>query len=173
MTPSKRLATAVNTSAGWVGLARTELGLRRCTLYKSTKRDALADLGEGWETVDDGTDALLKKAERLVRDHASGKRIKADIKLDLTGIPPFTRKALEACHAIPYGETRTYGDLATAAGSPKAARAAGQAMANNPIPILIPCHRVVGSDGNLTGFAGGTEGLGMKEAMLAKEGVTA
>ena len=69
---------------------------------------------------------------------------------------PFMKKCWAACRNIPYGETRTYGELAKAAGSPKAARAAGQAMRHNPMPIITPCHRVIASTGKLHGFAGKT-----------------
>ena len=86
-----------------------------------------------------------------------------------TDIPPFTQKAREACRSIPRGEARTYRWLAEQAGNPSASRAAGRAMATNPVPLLVPCHRVVGSNGNLTGF-GGSRGLSLKEQLLAMEG---
>jgi len=72
----------------------------------------------------------------------------------------------EVARAIPRGETRTYGQIARQVGSPRAARAVGQAMANNPWPVIVPCHRVLGSDGRLTGFGGGLE---MKRRMLEME----
>ena len=87
----------------------------------------------------------------------------------LTDMPRFTQKAREACRSIPRGETRTYRWLADQAGNPSASRAAGRAMATNPVPLLVPCHRVVGSNGNLTGF-GGSRGLSLKERLLAMEG---
>lgn len=80
---------------------------------------------------------------------------------------PFGRRVYEAVAAIPAGRSRTYGDIARQLGRPGAARAVGRAMATNPFPVIIPCHRVVGSDGSLTGFAGGVE---MKAAMLEMEG---
>jgi methylated-DNA-[protein]-cysteine S-methyltransferase len=88
--------------------------------------------------------------------------------VDVSGQPPFLRAALLAARGICYGQVRTYGWLAGAAGTPKAARAAGQAMSRNPIPLLIPCHRVVGAGGRLTGFGGG---LPLKRALLELEGV--
>jgi methylated-DNA-[protein]-cysteine S-methyltransferase len=74
--------------------------------------------------------------------------------LDWTATPPFQRQVLELCFAIPSGHTRTYGQLAYQSGSPKAARAVGGAMARNRWPLIIPCHRVVGGTGNLTGYSG-------------------
>jgi methylated-DNA-[protein]-cysteine S-methyltransferase len=90
--------------------------------------------------------------------------------VDLTVQPSFLRRALTAARGIPRGQVRSYAWLAAAAGNPRAARAAGQAMARNPVPIIIPCHRVVASDGSLGGFGGG---LGMKRRLLALEGVRA
>jgi len=88
--------------------------------------------------------------------------------VDLSELPPFFRRALLAACSIPYGQTKSYGWVAARAGSPTAARAAGQAMARNPIPLVIPCHRVLGAAGALTGFGGG---LATKRALLELEGV--
>ncbi len=89
----------------------------------------------------------------------------------------FMQKCWTACRNIPYGETRTYGELAKAAGSPKAARAAGQAMRHNPIPIITPCHRVIATSGKLHGFAGKTnlksKELKIKHYLLQLERITA
>ncbi len=83
-------------------------------------------------------------------------------------LDPFDARALAAARKIPYGQVRTYGWLAEAAGRPGAARAAGQAVARNPFPIIIPCHRVIAADGRLGGFGGGLE---MKRKLLELEGV--
>jgi len=83
------------------------------------------------------------------------------------GSTPFGRRVYETVAAIPAGQSRTYGDIARQLGHPGAARAVGRAMATNPFPVIIPCHRVVGSDGSLTGFGGGVV---MKAAMLEMEG---
>ncbi|MBM3956898.1 MAG: methylated-DNA--[protein]-cysteine S-methyltransferase [Gemmatimonadetes bacterium] len=89
-----------------------------------------------------------------------------DLPVDTADAPPFFKRAWTACRSIPAGETRSYGWLAAAAGSPGAARAAGQSMARNPAALAIPCHRVVASDGSLHGFGGGLE---MKARLLALE----
>jgi methylated-DNA-[protein]-cysteine S-methyltransferase len=88
--------------------------------------------------------------------------------VDLEAIPPFLRQVLLATRAIPFGQLRTYGWLAAQTGRPGAARAVGQAMARNPLPIIIPCHRVVASNGGLGGFGGGLE---LKRKLLSLEGV--
>ncbi len=93
--------------------------------------------------------------------------VKAGVRYSLEGLPEFSRKVLSACARIPAGQVRTYAELAKAAGRPKAARAVGQVMAMNPVPLVVPCHRVVGSNRSLTGFGGG---MAWKEALLASEG---
>lgn len=90
-----------------------------------------------------------------------------DLPVSLTGLSAFTRAVLLACRAIPYGETRSYGELAASLGRPTAARAVGGALGRNPVPLVIPCHRVVGHAGDLTGFTGG---LHWKRALLTHEG---
>ncbi len=87
--------------------------------------------------------------------------------MDLTLTTPFTRRVLEAACAVPYGMTATYGAMAAAAGNPAAARAAGRALGSNPIPIVVPCHRIVGTSGRLTGYTGG---IHRKVSLLQLEG---
>lgn len=111
-----------------------------------------------------------QKIGRQIKDYLAGKSNSFETKLDIDYLPPFKRKALRAAYKIPYGKVITYGELAKKAGSPKASRAAGQAMATNPIPIVIPCHRVVGASGHLTGYGGG-DGIEFKKALLEMEGV--
>ena len=89
------------------------------------------------------------------------------IALDFEGAPPFHRAAWEACRQIPLGETRSYAWLAAAAGRPRASRAAGQAMAKNWVPVVVPCHRVIGSSGGLHGYGAG--GLEVKARLLQVE----
>jgi O-6-methylguanine DNA methyltransferase len=90
-----------------------------------------------------------------------------EIGLDLSGVTPFFSAAWNACRSIPPGETRSYAWLAAEAGSPLAMRAAGQAMARNRFSLIIPCHRVIASDGGLGGYGGG--GLGVKARLLQME----
>lgn len=99
---------------------------------------------------------LLTEAARQLDAYFSGRRRQFDLPLAPAGTP-FQQKVWQALRAIPYGETRTYKEIALQAGSPRACRAVGQANHRNPIMILIPCHRVIGADGRLTGFAYGTD----------------
>ena len=94
--------------------------------------------------------------------------IPSDIRLKMKTYSPFYQKVWSACARIPRGQTRTYGWVARSIGHPKAARAVGQALAANPFAPTIPCHRVVGSDGKLTGYSG-TGGLRQKQQLLDKE----
>lgn len=117
--------------------------------------------------LQNGADAeVLGRALRQIREYMEGRREAFDIPLRLSGTP-FQKKVWEALCTIPYGETRTYGEIARQVGSPKGARAVGAACGSNPVMILVPCHRVVGSTGKLVGFGGG---LSMKEHLLALEG---
>lgn len=97
---------------------------------------------------------ILTKAESQLAEYFAGKRQHFDLSLDPQGTP-FQRAVWDALLAIPYGETRSYGQLARQLGNPNATRAVGAANGRNPLSIVVPCHRVVGSTGKLTGFAGG------------------
>jgi methylated-DNA-[protein]-cysteine S-methyltransferase len=94
-----------------------------------------------------------------------------DVPVDLSHLTAFQLKVVRACRKISRGKTRTYGDLAAAAGSPGASRAVGSVMANNRLPIVVPCHRVVGAGGSIGGFSA-PDGLDMKRRMLALEGLS-
>jgi methylated-DNA-[protein]-cysteine S-methyltransferase len=109
---------------------------------------------------------VLIKAERQITDYFAGKRRSFSVDIDMQGTS-FQKQVWEALLAIPFGETRTYGDLAKQLGRPQAARAIGAASGKNPLSIIVPCHRVVGSSGRLTGFAGG---LDAKARLLELEG---
>lgn len=112
-----------------------------------------------------GETPLLQRAAQQLREYFAGRRQAFDLPLSPRGTP-FQCRVWEALQKIPYGETCTYKDLAIAVGSPKGFRAVGMANHCNPIAILIPCHRVVGTNGSLTGYAGG---LDMKAALLKLE----
>lgn len=111
---------------------------------------------------------LAPIAEQL-RAYFDGTRIGFDIPLDLKRLTPFQLSVLQTARRIPPGSTWTYGQVAQAIGKPKASRAVGQALGRNPVPIVIPCHRVVASDGSLGGYSGGG-GLESKRRLLVLEG---
>jgi methylated-DNA-[protein]-cysteine S-methyltransferase len=109
---------------------------------------------------------VLLEAERQLSEYFGGRREAFDLPLDVAGTP-FQRRVWKALRTIPFGETRSYGQIAAQIGSPRAVRAVGAANGRNPLPIVAPCHRVIGSNGTLTGFAGGLE---TKAQLLALEG---
>lgn len=105
------------------------------------------------------------EARRQLLEYFKGERKEFDLPLNLNGTE-FQLRVLEELQRIPYGETTSYGDIAKRIGRPKAMRAVGAANGRNPVPIIVPCHRVIGSSGDLTGFGGG---LAAKEALLRLE----
>jgi methylated-DNA-[protein]-cysteine S-methyltransferase len=113
-----------------------------------------------------GPASLVARVREQLADYFAGRRRAFDLPLDLAGTE-FQRRAWLALAEIPYGETRTYAEQARLLGLAHGARAVGSANARNPVPIVIPCHRLVGSTGNLTGYAGG---LDRKEQLLRFEG---
>ena len=108
---------------------------------------------------------VLVKAESQIAEYFARKRSKFSLPLDMRGTP-FQKQVWQALLAIPFGQTRTYGDLAKQFGKPQAARAVGAATGRNPLSIIVPCHRLIGSSGKLTGFAGG---LDVKRRLLELE----
>ncbi len=114
-----------------------------------------------------GRDSLLAEALEQLRAYFAGRRTSFDLPLRLE-VLPFTGAILQALDAIPFGSTTTYGRLAALVGRPRAARAVGQAVGANPLPIVIPCHRVLAGDGSLGGFGGG---LPWKRFLLKLEGI--
>jgi methylated-DNA-[protein]-cysteine S-methyltransferase len=113
--------------------------------------------------------ARLDEVRRELDEYFEGLRHGFDLKVDLSLIKtPFAKRLLQATARIPFGETRTYRDMATAAGNPLAVRAAGNALGHNPIPIVVPCHRVLRTGGSIGGYTGG---LDRKVKLLATEGI--
>jgi methylated-DNA-[protein]-cysteine S-methyltransferase len=104
---------------------------------------------------------------RQLDEYFSGQRRRFELEVDLSAAAPFSRTVLERLAKIPHGEVTTYGALARAAGHPRAARAVGTVMNRNPVPIVLPCHRVIGADGRLVGYGGG---LDRKRVLLTLEG---
>lgn len=122
-------------------------------------------VGESWREDPDA--APLAECARQLRDYFEGKRQSFDLPVAPTGTP-FQKRVWQEIACVPFGETVTYAVLATRAGAPGAARAAGAATGRNPVSIVVPCHRIVGTDGRLTGYAGG---LNRKAQLLEIEGV--
>ena len=119
----------------------------------------------GWP-VDD-QHPVLRQAVRQLDEYFAQERTAFDLALDLRGGTAFQQAVWQALRAIPPGQTRSYGEISRRIGKPRAVRAVGAAVGRNPVSIVVPCHRVMGADGSLTGYAGG---LDRKTALLALEG---
>jgi methylated-DNA-[protein]-cysteine S-methyltransferase len=155
----------VETALGWVAFAETERGVRACSLPHSSAEKALAAVGA--ETGTAVSPAQHELAGLLVRYYGGESVDLSGVPLDLPRASAFTARVREVVRAIPRGETLSYGQVAARAGSPRAARAVGQVMATNPVPPLVPCHRVLASGGALGGYGGG---LPLKRRLLECEG---
>jgi methylated-DNA-[protein]-cysteine S-methyltransferase len=157
----------VDTELGVFGLASSERGLRALYLPdESVSHEAAFRRSFRGDDLqpDDGHNA---EAERQLLEYLAGERHVFELALDPVGTP-FQRQVWDALYAIPYGEVTTYGEIARRVGDPKLARAVGAANGANPIAVILPCHRVIGSDGSLTGYGGG---LPLKRKLLELEGV--
>ncbi len=137
---------------GHLKLVGSDAGLAG-VLWEFDRAKRVPHLQNALEQVDH---PVLLESKRQLEEYFQGKRKRFNLQLDFVGTA-FNRSIWDALLAIPYGETRTYGEIANEIGSPRAMRAVGAANGRNPISIIAPCHRVIGSNGKLTGFAGGLE----------------
>ena len=158
------------TSLGWMGVLASESGLRRTTLPQESPDLCFSLLGPEVEDATNDPERFEGIRARLVTHFEGAPDSFEDLPLDVEDASQFYRAAWRACQSIPHGETRTYQWLAKRAGNSRAPRAAGQSMARNRLPIIVPCHRVIGSDGRLTGFGKGAGQLDLKQRLLNAEG---
>ena len=156
---------AVQTTIGRLWIAVSGRGLCRIE-FDGPEDEFLAGLRRKYGVEPARDNVAIEQARSQVLEYLAGNRVSFDLPLDLEGVSPFHREALAACASIPYGQTRTYAELARELDKPGGARAVGNAMARNPIPLAIPCHRVLRSDGSLGGFGGG---LSVKKHLLELE----
>jgi methylated-DNA-[protein]-cysteine S-methyltransferase len=165
--------TVVGTDIGPLLLAATREGLVHVVFHvtDAVREKALGRLAErlGSEPVEAPDSPLLAEAIRQVEAYFAGARRDFELPLDWSLVSGFNRQVLRAlASGVPYGTVVGYGDLAGRVGQPGAAQAVGAAMGANPLPVVVPCHRVVESDGGIGGFGGGLE---TKRKLLALEGV--
>ncbi len=153
---------------GWVALAASNRGLRLLSLPVRSQESALRGLHRHYhDAALAADDAFLAGVCRQIQEYFSGLRRDFAIETDLRGRTTFELSVWAVAARIVYGETRTYGWIAgQVGGGPGVAQAVGAALGSNPLPLIIPCHRVIGSDGGLHGFAGG---LALKARLLALE----
>ncbi|MGQ9518167.1 MAG: methylated-DNA--[protein]-cysteine S-methyltransferase [Anaerolineae bacterium] len=155
----------LDTPIGRLWVAVSPNGLCRIGL-KSSEEDFVSALQKVYGQKPVRSASATAKARQQLQEYFAGQRRHFDLVVDLDQVTPFQRDVLIACLRIPFGETRTYAELARAAGKPNAFRAVGMAMAKNPIPLVIPCHRVIHSDQGLGGYGGGID---MKQWLLQHE----
>jgi methylated-DNA-[protein]-cysteine S-methyltransferase len=154
-----------STATGWCGVAGTRAGLRLIVLPSTRRRDAELQIRKAAGGMVHSPERFADLRRRL-RAYFNGRDVDFPDELDLEGATFFQRKVWQAARLIPRGETRSYAWLAGRIGQPRAARAVGQALGRNPLPVIVPCHRVLASDGGLGGFSGG---LDMKRLLLGLE----
>ena len=158
--------TIFRTAWGYFGFVAR--GKRLISTYLPQRGEDLDPaIRDAWPLAIEDREAL-PRFRRNVVDYFEGKPAKFAVDIDLSEVPTFQRMVLEACGRIPYGKTASYVDLARAVGNPGAARAVGGAMAHNPLPLVVPCHRVVRSDGSLGGFSS-PRGIKDKKRLLHLE----
>jgi methylated-DNA-[protein]-cysteine S-methyltransferase len=160
-TTKRQVSKTVNSPVGRLTLVASDDGL--AAILWANDRPGRVPLHI---EAEDDDHPVLVETERQLNEYFAGARQAFTVKLDVAGTA-FQRKVWRALLTIPFGETRSYGQIAAQIGSPAAVRAVGAANGRNPVSIIAPCHRVVGSTGKLTGFAGGLE---VKAHLLALEG---
>lgn len=165
--------TNIHGLVGPIGLVWGERGIHFLTFPEGSETATRARLaGHFPEAVEAPLDANARtwvaRIDRMLAQETSAPDDLADLPLVFDGVPHFNKRAYDLARRIPPGETRTYGEIATALGSPGAARAVGQAMGKNPIPIIVPCHRVLAAGGKMGGFSG-AGGLATKRVLLSLE----
>jgi len=166
-------AAAFKTDWGWIGVLATAHGIAAVTLPCRNRHAAEEQLQKARpfpiHFAQRGTgDRHVQVAKSAILAYLHGKRQEFDLPLDFHGRTVFHQKVWETLRRIPYGRVRSYGWVARKVGKPQAARAVGAACGANPLPLVVPCHRVVAGDGSLGGFAGG---LKLKKRLLVLEGV--
>jgi methylated-DNA-[protein]-cysteine S-methyltransferase len=175
--PADVTAAVISTELGWVAVAHENGVVTGIVFGHVDSRQAVAALRRHLDVAsrdfdllatEDHPPAIVDLVARLTA-FAAGESVDFDdVRIDQRHLTPFGRRIQQACRRIPRGETRSYGELAAAAGSAGAARAVGQAMARNRYPLVVPCHRVLASGGGIGGFSS-PQGLEMKRRLLALE----
>jgi methylated-DNA-[protein]-cysteine S-methyltransferase len=159
--------TAIPGLHGSVGIVACPQGLRKVILTGRDVDETCRRLAREYPEArrDDG---LLASFRRQLRAYFAGEPVRFTVRVDLAGLTDFQKRVLAVCAEVGYGQTITYGELARRIGKPRAGRAVGAALGRNPVPLAIPCHRVVGCNGGLGGFSA-EQGIRMKRRLLELE----
>ncbi len=163
-----RRAMIFHSPWGWMGISESSKGIDAIVLPKRSKRAVESALSAQLNgTLHQGESARLEAARRQLFDYIAGRQNAFDVSLDLSQGTAFQRKVWRTLQRVPYGKLRSYQWIAARVGGPQYARAVGNAVGANPLPIVVPCHRIVAHDASLGGFSGG---LSMKRRLLSLEG---
>lgn len=155
-----------DTCLGWMGIIGSSLGITKVILPKRLKEEVLLQGGDHYTLVKEIDFVISSDLLQRLRHYFAGEPTDFNDELDFGEATSFQQSVWKATQTIPYGKTRSYAQLASQLGYDKAARAIGQALSKNPLPIIIPCHRVISSDGSLGGFSAG---LDLKNYLLCLE----
>lgn len=167
----ERRAILFHSPWGWMGISETDKGIDGIALPKKSKRGVEASLRkQSSEPFANEATARLKAAQQQLIEYLEGTRQTFDLPLDLSGGTAFQRKVWRTLLNVPYAKLRSYQWVAARVGGPQYARAVGNAVGANPLPIVVPCHRIVAQDATLGGFSGG---LPTKRRLLTLEGTLA
>ncbi len=159
--------TVISVPDGAVGVVATQRGVCNVVLMGGDAKKAAKTLAAEFPDAE-YEPGLMPAFQKQLREYFAGRRKKFEVKLDLSALTPFQRRVLERCARIGYGRTKTYGQLAREIDRPAAARAVGGALGRNPVPLVIPCHRVVAGNGSLGGFSA-EQGVKLKRRLLDLE----
>jgi len=159
---------AVPSPIGELFVAVTPRGLARVSFADEDRDQVLVDLATRLSPRILASTRATDEVRRELEEYFAGRRVRFDVRVDRRLINGIARDVLRAASRIPFGRTTTYGEIARRIGSPRAARAVGNALGSNPIPIVIPCHRVLRAGGSLGGYGGG---VARKQLLLGIEGV--
>jgi len=157
--------TVFSTPFGWITCFGSAKGLRKMTLPQLSPQQSMDLIGEEIDNAEHDPDFFNDVIQQVLA-YFDGEEIAFNVKLDFGDATPFQKAVWEAARTIPFGQTESYSGIARRINKPGAARAVGTALRNNPLPLIVPCHRIIGADGGLCGFAGG---FAMKEALLTLE----
>ncbi len=168
MAPQRPLARwgLVSSPIGNLYVAVSDKGICEIAFAGRGVEGFFAELESRGFQVEPDQDSVTVAASQL-QEYFGGDRVDFDVSVDLTGVSPFTRSVLDATAAVPFGTLTTYQEIARRIGKPAASRAVGNALGRNPIPVIVPCHRIVRSDWSMGGYTGG---LDIKQKLLAIEG---
>ena len=155
-----------DTCLGWMGIISSSLGIKKIIVPKKSKGEVLIQVKDRYTLVNEIDFAIISDLPQRLRHYFTGETMNFPDKLDLRETTFFQQRVWKATQTITYGRTKSYVQVASQLGHNKAARAIGQALSKNPLPIIIPCHRVISSDGSLGGFSAG---LDLKKYLLRLE----